>query len=57
METDWLKTYLDFKKNGFNGARTQHTNIGKTEKDTPAPKPHEAYLPRATPLASDLWMT
>jgi len=57
METGWLKMYLYFKKNGFNGARTQHINIGKTEKDTPAPRPHEAYLPRATPLASDLWMT
>jgi len=46
METGWLKTYLDFKKNGFNGARNQHTNIEKTEQDTPAPRPQEADLPR-----------
>jgi len=46
METGWLKTYLDFKKKGLNGARTQHTNIEKTEQDTPAPRPQEADLQR-----------
>jgi len=49
METCCLKTYLDFKKKGFNGAHTQHINIEKTEQDTPAPRPQEADLPMATP--------
>jgi len=46
METGCLKMYLDIVKKGFNGARTQHINIKKTEQDTPAPRPQEADLPR-----------
>jgi len=53
METGWLKKYLDFKEKGFNGARTQHINLEKTEQDTPAPRPQEADLPRLRPCHTD----